>query len=342
MEEVMIYGAGAMGRAMCSLLQEKCRVRCFLDRNEELWHADIFGKYPVRNPFDADIDRNCKVIVSMVADTFQNVKSSLEMTGGGYRDIVAAGAFIRKLYQDAEGYFTNLWELQSVIQPDAYLSLFQDGRSKKDWKMAYEWFAYGAEDCYRVEDRKRYFPDFLKTEIDRCTAMLDTAALHGEYIDMFLRGKAYRKVYALQLHPASMDEGALVHKYAQAGNVKFFTYEAGERNTVVSERRAGLMEPFAVLQEVSCPMKKIDDMGLPFFDYLRCYSMSRTEAVLKGAETSIRKYRPLIAVNIGHYESDFINVPLLLKSFCINYKFYFRVHSYQGNDCLMYAVPKDL
>ncbi len=329
-----------MGKAVCRLLEGKYEIRCFLDRNAKLWNTRIHHRYLVKNPEDADIDRSCKVVVAMVSDTFYHIKNSLKATGGGYQEIVPAGELVRELYKKEEQYFTNIWKLDSEIRVDDYLEIFQDEQSMSEWKMAYEWFKFGTETSYHVQDRNRFFPDFLKEEVDRCMAMLDTAALNREYIDTFLKANQSRKVYALQLHPASIGNHVLMRKYASAENVKLFDYEAGECNTVLCEKRLGLMEPFTDLQTVNHQTKKIDDMELPYFDYLRCYSMSRADAILKGAAVCIQKYRPLIAVNIGHYESDFVQVPFTLKRLCENYSFYFRVHNYQGNDCLMYAVPQ--
>ena len=61
----------------------------------------------------------------------------------------------------------------------------------------------------------------------------------------------------------------------------------------------------------------------------------------KFRQKTIIKYRPIVAVNIGHYEDDFINVPLELKDKLIDYLFFFRMHSFQGNDSIFYAIPKE-
>ena len=69
--------------------------------------------------------------------------------------------------------------------------------------------------------------------------------------------------------------------------------------------------------------------------------MSQVLPIIEGAKKSIEKYRPIMAINIGHYKNDFLNVPLILKRYLIDYNFFFRIHSYQGNDCIFYAVPKE-
>lgn len=342
MEKVMIYGAGNMGKAVCKLLEGRCEVVCFLDKNMQLENTYIDDRFPILHPDNKAIDRNCKVVVAMVACTFESVKIDLmNCGGGGYQSVVPAEELISHFYAEESIFFTNLWHLKCNIDIDAYMELFTDSISKANWKMAYEWFAERKESGYFVEDRKKYFPDFLKAELDACMTMLDTAILGGDYVDEFLKGDARRIVYALMLNPPSTNYQKLTRKYL-GKRVHLLDEEAGEFNEEVSATRMGMMEPFTSIETVDYRTKKVDDMGLPKFDYMRCYSMSRVEPILKGAYDSIVKYRPIIAVNIGHYESDFIHVPVLLEKMCENYKFYLRLHSYQGNDCIMYALPRNM
>lgn len=337
MEDIMIYGAGKMGRAACRLLDGKFRILAVLDRDARLKYTSIDGRFPVINPEDKSADRTCRIIAAMTACTCASLEKELQKLG--YGTVVPAGEFLQEVYAADKICFANLWTLKSEISEEIYRNLFSDELSGLNWGMAYEWFAYGTETAYRIGDRKKYFPDFLEADIDRCRVMLDTAALNGEYVDIFLEGRQDRTVYAMMLSSSKDEYDVFDARYASKGNVHLFDYEAGESNGTEWRTRAGLMEPFTSLNPVMCRTKRIDDMEIPGFDYLRCYSMDRVEPVLKGARTSIKSYRPLIAVNIGHYESDFIRVPILLSNICEDYKFYFRVHSYQGNDCIMYAVP---
>ena len=169
--------------------------------------------------------------------------------------------------------------------------------------------------------------------------MLDTAALDGGYIDSFLQRNKDGRVYSYVLTPQTVSIQSLLEKY-QGRPVSFFECEAAGQDGTLNCRRIGLMRPFTQKQMYAVPVKTIDTaMEDTAFDYLRCYSMSEALPILRGGKRSIHKYRPLIAVNIGHYQSDFLQVPPYLIEQCVNYKFYFRMHSYQGNDCILYAVP---
>lgn len=59
---------------------------------------------------------------------------------------------------------------------------------------------------------------------------------------------------------------------------------------------------------------------------------------LKGAEQTIRKYKPKLAISIYHEENDFWEIPLLIKSFVPEYQFYVRHHSDNCSETILYAI----
>ena len=68
--------------------------------------------------------------------------------------------------------------------------------------------------------------------------------------------------------------------------------------------------------------------------------MSEALPIIAGARKVIRKYRPLCAINIGHYESDFVNMRHFLETCYEFYHFRFRMHSFSGNDCILYVMSE--
>ena len=59
---------------------------------------------------------------------------------------------------------------------------------------------------------------------------------------------------------------------------------------------------------------------------------------LKGAEQSIRKYRPKLAISIYHRPEDIFTIPELLLSYHSDYKFYLRHYSLGYFDTVLYAI----
>ena len=62
---------------------------------------------------------------------------------------------------------------------------------------------------------------------------------------------------------------------------------------------------------------------------------------LKGAERTIKKHKPKLAICIYHKPEDVWEIPNLLFDFVPDYKFYIRHYSFTNWDTVLYAVPPD-
>lgn len=60
---------------------------------------------------------------------------------------------------------------------------------------------------------------------------------------------------------------------------------------------------------------------------------------LKGAEKTIKKYHPILAVCVYHKEDDFYKLPLLIKSLYPGYQLYFRQYELSSEETVCYAIP---
>ena len=60
---------------------------------------------------------------------------------------------------------------------------------------------------------------------------------------------------------------------------------------------------------------------------------------LKGAENTIRHYKPKLAISVYHKYDDLFTIPKYIKSLNNEYKFYLRAH-YKPyfNDLVLYAI----
>jgi hypothetical protein len=59
---------------------------------------------------------------------------------------------------------------------------------------------------------------------------------------------------------------------------------------------------------------------------------------LKGAEQTIKTFKPILGISIYHKQRDLIDIPMYLKVIVPEYKFYFRVHKKLAIDTVLYAV----
>lgn len=334
MDEIIIYGAGNMGQAVVELLRDRCNIRCFLDGNPKL-KGTFIQNIPVCHPSDA-ADHwellKMDVLIAMTACPFSVMRRVL--MDAGFLRIFPAGDYVAERYTGCT--ILNTWKCEET----AVVPGFSDEKSVHDYQAAGAWFTDRA-DQESILTKNKYFPDFLWEKITDCKVMLDTAVLDGGYIDTFLQSVPGAAAYAFTLTPPSAAAKDLRNHFS-GRTVELFSEEASDRDGMIDCQRIGLMRPFTQAKPYRVRTTKIDTiMSKAPFGYLRCYSMSRVLPILKGGEGSIQQYRPVIAVNIGHYRSDFLEVPEYLRTVCKDYDFYFRMHSYQANDCILYAVPRD-
>ncbi|ANV98395.1 hypothetical protein BBW65_06115 [Helicobacter enhydrae] len=59
---------------------------------------------------------------------------------------------------------------------------------------------------------------------------------------------------------------------------------------------------------------------------------------LRGAESTIKKYKPKLAICVYHRRNDLIEIPKLLQTFNPNYRFYLRNHQCVPEDTVLYAL----
>jgi hypothetical protein len=62
-------------------------------------------------------------------------------------------------------------------------------------------------------------------------------------------------------------------------------------------------------------------------------------AALLGARRTIHDCRPGLAICLYHHPAHLWQIPNLIRSWNLDYRFYLRVHSNNGFELVMYAVP---
>lgn len=345
---IVVYGAGAMGEAVMHLLQHKdIKIEYVLDKSvktENIFKNDIKLIHPENIP--SEVKGECDFIVAISACPYVEVADYLKKLG--VNNIYSAGEYLSEIYCDIQ--LVNVWTVTKEMYIEALdnvKDLFYDNDSLLCYKMALDWFYLKNEhkDDYAevTIDRNKYFPDFITSLFKKDEIMLDTSVLSGEYIDKFIEKTTPKNiVYGFLLKPNAISLADLQSKYSSYTNITIEDHELSDVNGEEEKMRIGIMKPYTEIKSHLVNTRTIDScFENNGFSFLRVYSMSRILPIIEGAEKSIKKYRPIMAINIGHYESDFLNVPLMLKERLVDYNFFFRIHSYQGNDCIFYAVPKE-
>lgn len=88
----------------------------------------------------------------------------------------------------------------------------------------------------------------------------------------------------------------------------------------------------------------IDDVvereNIPRVDFVKMDIEGSELAALRGAETTLRRFRPTLAVSVYHNLSDFWTIPRYLESLDLGYKFYLRHFTIHAEETVLFAVAE--
>lgn len=94
----------------------------------------------------------------------------------------------------------------------------------------------------------------------------------------------------------------------------------------------------------TCNTTTIDDIvegkSLPRVDFIKMDIEGAEFPALLGAERTIRKYRPKLAISLYHQLSDFVTIPRWLYELNLGYDFYLDHHTIYQNETVLFAIPR--
>ena len=192
-----------------------------------------------------------------------------------------------------------------------------------------------------IFEKIQYFPKGIFEFTDN-ESYFDCGAFTGDTIADFLKaaGGSYRHIWAAEpdssnykrliqyIEEQKLTDIDVVNKgiYGFAGKLPF--REDGSMLSMISDDADGFIE-----------VDTIDNIsaGKPV-TYIKFDVEGAELMALKGAELTIRRYKPILGISVYHKERDLIDIPAYIKEIAPEYKFYFRVHKKLAIDTVLYAL----
>jgi FkbM family methyltransferase len=192
-----------------------------------------------------------------------------------------------------------------------------------------------------IFDKTQYFPSDIIRLSDN-ESYIDCGAFIGDTVEDFLKatdGK-YKKIWAAEpdrnnykkltayISEKKLTDIEIVNKgiYSSSGKLPFV--ESANMLSMIDEKSDNYIE-----------VDTIDNITASEpATYIKFDVEGAELEALKGAEQTIRKYKPTLGVSIYHKERDLIDIPLYIKKLVPEYKFYFRVHKKLAIDTVMYCM----
>jgi FkbM family methyltransferase len=83
----------------------------------------------------------------------------------------------------------------------------------------------------------------------------------------------------------------------------------------------------------------VERLGLSKVDFIKMDVEGAELDALRGAEASIRRHRPKLAISIYHNPQDVETIPRYLAGLDLDYRFYLDHHTIYQNETVLFAVP---
>lgn len=197
----------------------------------------------------------------------------------------------------------------------------------------------------KIYNKDQYFQDDLFSLSDN-EIFLDCGAYTGDSIEPFIRktkGK-YSKIYAMEPDQRVLPElRKNIEKYSNIKIIEKGAYdkegflEFSEDNScgvIVDESNNKFIHKTKIN---TCKIDSvIEDQNVTFI------KMDIEGAELKalyGAENTIKKNSPILAICVYHKKDDLIDIPAYIKKLNPTYRFYLRVHLPYASELVLYAIP---
>jgi FkbM family methyltransferase len=104
----------------------------------------------------------------------------------------------------------------------------------------------------------------------------------------------------------------------------------------------GKIDPGARILSSAMPTTTIDEVvaksNLPRVDFIKMDIEGSELSALRGAESTIRRWRPKLAISLYHRPEDFFSIPSWIDSLGIGYRLYLDHYSIHHEETVLYAA----
>ncbi len=191
--------------------------------------------------------------------------------------------------------------------------------------------------------QNQYFPPGLP-ELSQPLRLIDCGACVGDTIRQ-LSKRNYRTEAIALFEPDPKNFDALVREIKKhqsiLGAVTAFPCGVSSRFEVLRFSSAqGAASAISADGDLSITCLAIDEV-LPGFkpNFIKMDVEGAEIPALEGARKMITQSKPRLAISAYHRPQDIWEIPVLIRTWDLGYKFYLRQHLFRGFDLVLYAIP---
>lgn len=355
---ILLYGAGNIGKRLYkNLIDTNIQVVCFIDRNSNL--GTTLYDVPIYQPESKQLEaykKNGYIILSGLfsLNICNEIKNHLYSLG--FKNVLALHE-INLCHVNSQAFYENLFDSKSdkldVIEKDSkkIVEAFKLLSDEKDKKLYIDYIrAHLTMDFTQFEIpfdvNLQYLGHDIEYEKDY-TNFVDCGGFDGDTLKNLVKKEKQMSNIAIfepqntlceKISEYTKEKQDLFNSvtifpcgvHSKTQKLKFSVSKDAPSSAKLSNTGEDIIQCVAideVLQGFKPTFIKMDIEG------------AEIEA-LKGAQVTIQKYHPQLAICVYHSLSDIWEIPLLINSFYKDYVFYLRSYNYMGLETVLYAFPR--
>ncbi|MEJ7797566.1 MAG: FkbM family methyltransferase [Solirubrobacteraceae bacterium] len=346
---LVVLGAGNLGGKIAEFVRSSdIELAAVADNGSSRWGESLHGA-TVQSP--ADLPRNLKEkaawVVAIWSPGHAYARTHEGLLESGVRHPFPAAALMQLFPDRLLPHFhfqTPDFYLQHARQiTEAFESLADDESRRQflahtDARINLRFDALAHADVQR-----QYFPPDV-VSLSTTEVFLDAGAFDGDTLRAFAEAteNRFEKYIALEPDPANYEQLVRVAAEYPEGVVETFPYAVGAENeTVRFNASGGIGAAISETGSVTVQCKRIDDaFSTAAPTYLKFDIEGAELDALEGAQETIARCKPKLAVCIYHRPEDLWRIVLFLRERFSFYDFYVRTHQYDGLEFVLYAIPR--
>ncbi len=348
---VYIYGAGELGMLAVEYC-EACGIQILgiLDQNKTGVIKGIYSEYRIYQPDEipAEVRFQFPLAVAVATVAFAPISKMLKSCGWE-----KVSPFYDLTVEKRTGHpLGNGWVVGSISEEELekvrwVCGSWDDDCSLLHYEAFLAWHVDGTElplPEEGIDPNQRYaIVPVLAGLSNRHQQMVDVGSHRGESIKRLLDANVVFSEYVLvepDLESRRQLKSNIKNYLPVDKRVTFLDYILGASNALMPFKEglgycsqlwseSILVRPVVTLDSLECRP-----------DFLKIHTEGSEMDILLGGIDTISKNRPVLAFSIYHNRDGLCKVPFESMQLFDGYKWYFRLHSYQGTGAFIYGVPE--
>lgn len=352
---LVLYGAGKLGRMAKEYLSRiNIPILFVVDREPGLYKNDPFWsgiEIVAPEAVDKSYKKTSILAVSICTTPYTNLSATLSVQG--WNDVVPfydiAEAY-RDVHPLSNGWFTGVLKEEDVIDIERVIRRWDDDISRAHHLQFLAWHSVREEwffDTAPVTINDRYFIPQILSVLNDHETFLDVGAHHGDVTIKFLEQVDHHFKAIWVIEPDSDNIFILRKQFNERqlvgsiNNINVLTCAVGESSGKRSFFEGlGYASQFCEFGPIMVNVKTIDELNItPTF--IKVHLEGEELNALKGAISTIKNNRPIIAATSYHNHLGIWKFPGWLMNQLTDYTFLLRLHSWCGTGLVIYAIPKE-